>query len=114
VTLQITPAPGCYGQRSEFDILQADGGLSGIISKIDMGSILINPSLSYSSNKLTLSIERENLANLGFSGNSQQVAQSLDALISNGDTELCSLIGEMLFLSKDEISRALNQMQITQ
>ena len=114
VILDITPEPGCYTNGQQFELITVEGTFSGTFSTVDVGSLFF-PIISYGPNGARLTIQRNNLEDLVQGYNAQQVGHTLDILLreeaGSGDSTFCSVIGDLVLLSPDDISSILNEMQ---
>ena len=110
VTLKIVPETSCYPKTKGFSIIAAGGGLNGTFSQVDTGSILLTADLTYGSHGVLITVNRGNLGDLGLHGNALVVAKAVDSLIDGGHS-LCSVMGDFILSSKEEIAAALESLQ---
>jgi outer membrane autotransporter protein len=111
-TLQFRPEAGCYRNGQEMEFITTGGTLSGTFSTIDMGTVLLQPNIQYSSNGATLTIQRTSLPTLAVGENAKTVARVVDHLIEKklnaGDASFCE---SLILLSQSAISDILDEMQ---
>ena len=115
VTLQFKPSQGCYSNGREFSFLQVQGTFSGEFSSVDMGTLLLTPTISYTPHGAVLTVNRTPLANIVSGSNAWSVAKALDVVteesLNAGDATLCNAIGEFMFASAKDISAFADQLQ---
>ncbi|MGL4318776.1 MAG: autotransporter domain-containing protein [Pseudomonas sp.] len=104
--LQIIAASGDYPRIGQYQVLQADGGVSGRFAGVSSNLAFLTPELSYSANSVELQLLRNDLAfaDLASSGNGRSVA---DAVQGSGDGVLYqTLLGS----DAEQAQRGLEQL----
>lgn len=104
--LLVNAATGNYPRQSEYQVLQAAGGISGQFASVSSNLAFLTPSLSYSSSAVALRLDRNDLAfaDLAKDDNGRHVADSLQA---QGSGELYQAL---LTSSASEASKGLQQL----
>ena len=105
-TLQVNAANGNYPRVAQYDVLQADGGVSGRFAGVTSNLAFFTPELSYGNDSVELQLLRNDLAfaDLASSGNGRSVA---DAIQGSGDG---ALYQTLLGSDEEQAQRGLEQL----
>jgi fibronectin-binding autotransporter adhesin len=81
-TVAVLAQPGTYARVTGYNILTANGGVTGTFSNVTSNLAFLSPLLTYSSNAVQLVLARNDIAFSAFGGNANQVrtANAVQAL----------------------------------
>jgi uncharacterized protein with beta-barrel porin domain len=110
-TLEVIPLTGIYEAAQSYTIITAEGGTTGIFSKVE-SSVLSLLEVSYDPTAITVEVLPINALKL--SGNASAAASCYlgEGFATGSDVETIS--SALLTLSRDEINDSFNQMQPSQ
>ena len=109
-SVQVAAAPGNYGTRTTYTILNATGGVSGTYSSISSNFAFLTPSLTYNANNvfLTLALQGNAFSSFGGTVNQRAVGYALDQSFANATGDFATVIGALAGLSTTQAPAALD------
>lgn len=112
VSLILDPEPDVYPQEFEHPLIDA-GSLSGQFSSVEISTLLLSPSITYSSTDATLRLMPVPVTHFAQNKNELAVAKTLEALANEPGTNLFheTFIKNAFYFSESEIATLLNTMQ---
>ncbi len=111
-TIEVTPMPGNYAPNAAFILIESTGGRTGEFTTVIDTLPTFKAQVTYNDDDVLFAIINSvPLGNLGFTGNSQAVANALDIINPAPGTDLGNIVAALRFLPLLEIKAALNQMQ---
>lgn len=104
--LHIDALPGGYPASSQYNVLQATGGVSGEFAGVSSSLAFLTPTLTYGSDSVDLELQRNGsaFADVALSGNGQSVANALESQPGG------PLYQALLTSSSADAGRALEQL----
>jgi outer membrane autotransporter protein len=106
-TVVVTPTPGIYARSTTYTLLSAAGGLSGTFAGATTNLAFYQPSLSYDSNNIYLTL-MQSFAGGGQTINQRNVGTALDIATPNASGDFANVLTAMLALSNAQGPVALD------
>ncbi len=111
VSLQLNFQPGFLSSiNGSATIMQDSATITGSFSSVTTNTSWIVPQVTYAPNAVYLSMVLKPFNILPLCGNSERVANAIDAVIGNGNPALNGIAESLFSLSDEEINEALNKM----
>lgn len=111
-SLQLNALSGDYPVRSLFPLITADKGLNGRFSSISSNLAFLNPRLDYDNNHVFLHLARNDktFADFAMDPNQANVADALDAMLSDPHGDAMAVVQGLQVLGSDEVPGAIQAM----
>jgi fibronectin-binding autotransporter adhesin len=107
-TVRVTAASGNYTTGTTYDILEADGGVTGTYDTLEKTAML-NMQFNYLANIVQLEILRlNNYADFAQTENQKHVAQNLDSMTGTASGDMQDVMAELDLLSETDLRNAFD------
>ncbi|MBB5321397.1 autotransporter domain-containing protein [Marinobacter oulmenensis] len=103
---------GTWSQTTSFSILTADGGVSGEFDGVTSNLAFLTPTLSYNTNSVDLTLERNDVSfsDMGRNAPETAVAGALQAIYQEDSSALDGFFPEFLGMSDAQAERAIQTL----
>lgn len=110
-TLNVNAAPGAYTTGTQYTILSAGGGVTGVFTSVTDNMSLFDVSAIYNVNDITIELQRIlALRDVGTTANQQAVGGALDNIALTATGDLQTMINNLGAASTADQQRGLSQL----
>ncbi|MBS0518223.1 MAG: autotransporter domain-containing protein [Proteobacteria bacterium] len=109
-TVSVAPTPGLYALRTTYNILKANGGLSGTYSSVTSSLPFLLPSLSYDANNAYVTLEIGGFQKAAQTPAQAAVAAALNANAQSATGDFATVMSAFSSLSTGQMAPVLNAL----